>query len=355
MSLLTAEKGTRKGLMLIFTCCLWLLPISGFDSSSLGTLQVGGWTRNRYRYRSTSLTTTTLNEFKDENLGLKVGIAGAGSIAFATASLLSSLGHNPMVWSPSGGGTKELVHNQEATCGNLLSKIQSTGALDQTFDVRVALSPNELIVSNDNVLVIALPVNGHKQVMETIAPEIVQYMMDEIHKKPAEGTKPIMHIIISSHASLGAVYLMNLLKNDPKNVSGDTDWVKITSWGTTAVTARKLSGSSVKVLTVRQAVDFCTIPSSPSDDPEITMQSDPTSTPKNYNDLLSNGYTLCTCLFGPRFKHRKGGLLAISLSNLNPQNHLGIVLGNMSRMDPPPPPPPVDLETKPPEIPIEPW
>jgi len=27
------------------------------------------------------------------------------------------------------------------------------------------------------------------------------------------------------------------------------------------------------------------------------------------------------------------GLLAISLSNLNPQNHLGIALGNISRMD----------------------
>ena len=37
-------------------------------------------------------------------------------------------------------------------------------------------------------------------------------------------------------------------------------------------------------------------------------------------------------LFGDRFQPRDG-LLAISLSNLNPQNHMGIALGNMTRME----------------------
>ncbi len=52
--------------------------------------------------------------------------------------------------------------------------------------------------------------------------------------------------------------------------------------------------------------------------------------------LDHKGFDLCAALFGPRFLNRGGGLLAISLSNLNPQNHLGIVLANMRRMDPPP-------------------
>jgi opine dehydrogenase len=44
------------------------------------------------------------------------------------------------------------------------------------------------------------------------------------------------------------------------------------------------------------------------------------------------GHSLCTELFGDRFVERDG-LLAIALSNLNPQNHLGIALLNLTRME----------------------
>lgn len=87
-------------------------------------------------------------------------------------------------------------------------------------------------------------------------------------------------------------------------------------------------------MTVREVVDYCTVPST-------TIHSDEQSCSNDDNkNILSDGYKLCTTLFGRRFNHRSGGLLAISLSNLNPQNHLGIVLGNMSRMDVAPLPPP---------------
>ena len=39
--------------------------------------------------------------------------------------------------------------------------------------------------------------------------------------------------------------------------------------------------------------------------------------------LDRDGLGLCAALFIPSFRNRRGGLLAISLSNLNPQNHLG--------------------------------
>ena len=131
--------------------------------------------------------------------------------------------------------------------------------------------------------------------------------------------------------------------------------IRITAWGTTAITARKTSGSSVNVLTIRQSVDFCTVPSSPEDDDTILQPTDNFMT--GLPGLLADGYNLCTTLFGKRFQYRKGGLLAISLSNLNPQNHLGIVLGNMSRMDPPPPPPSLSSTENVPksETSIEPW
>ena len=39
--------------------------------------------------------------------------------------------------------------------------------------------------------------------------------------------------------------------------------------------------------------------------------------------LDRDGLGLCAALFSPSFRNRRGGLLAISLSYLNPQNHLG--------------------------------
>ena len=345
--------------------------------------------RRGRRRRSTLLFEQHLSrQANNDGPSFRVGIVGAGSISFGTASLTSSLGHIPMIWSPSGDGTKDLI---DATCccaarsekksladdAIIISEIQSTGALYHTFNVRVATSPQVLIRRSD-VLVFALPVNGHKSVMEELAPHIIELIMEQkrYHQEGMQSKSngnmiqlqhiqplPIMHIIISSHSSLGAVYFMKVLReekrrylqkmNDQSQTMIDsTSWnydddddidIRITCWGSTSVTARKTSGTSVNVLTVREIVDFCTVPSCfPENDQEVEKDSMETEmiSSMDKREILENGYTVCTTLFGKRFKRRKGGLLAISLSNLNPQNHLGIVLGNMSRMDPPPPPPP---------------
>jgi len=84
----------------------------------------------------------------------------------------------------------------------------------------------------------------------------------------------------------------------------------ISVWGTTLLTARQQSETSVKINTVRQKVDIATLPQS----------------------AIDQGLALCTKLFGDRFVARDG-LLAIALSNLNPQNHLGIALLNLTRME----------------------
>ena len=206
---------------------------------------------------------------------LRVGIAGAGSIALGTAAFLSNHGHDTMLWSPSGISTKGLE-----------TGISAEGALDLTFKVRIARSAKALVASNE-VLIIALPAYGHKVVMDKLAPYI--------HER--------QKVIVSSHASLGAVYLAQLL-----NARGIS--VPITAWGTTIVTGKRCDKKGVRVNTVRDSVDLCTVPETRS------------------NCAL----TVCKKLFGNRFKSRKG-LLAISLSNLNPQNHLGIALGNITRME----------------------
>ena len=208
---------------------------------------------------------------------IRIGIAGAGSVAFATAALLAENGHDPMLWSPSGTGTAALREGA-ALC--------AVGAIEAEITPRIATSTRQLAEENDCVL-IALPAYGHKAVMDALAPFI------------RDG----QHVIVSSHASLGAIYLGQLLA--ARNASAP-----ITAWGTTAVTGRRQSPSRVQVNTVRKLIDLCTVPDDRSDEALV----------------------LCRRLFGDRFQPREG-LLAISLSNLNPQNHMGIALGNMTRME----------------------
>ncbi len=206
----------------------------------------------------------------------RVGIAGAGSIAFGSAALLHVNGHDPMLWSPSGGSTRALAD----------APLTATGAIDTTLTPRIATSAQQLCDDNDAIL-IALPGYGHKAVFDALAPHI------------RDG----QHVIISSHASFGAVYLAQLLQ-----ARGVT--APITAWGTTAVTGRRGDGATVAVNTVRKKVDLCTVPDTRSD----------------------CARAVCTQLFGDVFVPRDG-LLAITLSNLNPQNHLGIALGNITRME----------------------
>jgi len=207
----------------------------------------------------------------------RVGLAGAGSIAFGTAALLHDAGHDPMLWSPSGKGTAELAGG---------ASLDATGALETTLTPRIAEDAATLAREND-VLILALPGYGHKTVLDALAPHV----------------EPRHQVIVSSHASLGAVYLAQLLAE--RGIS-----VPITAWGTTICTGRRQSGTEVKVNTVRSKVDLCTVPEDRSDE----------------------ALALCQELFGDRFQPRDG-LLAISLSNLNPQNHMGIALGNITRME----------------------
>ncbi len=71
---------------------------------------------------------------------------------------------------------------------------------------------------------VALPANGHRSVMERLAPSIVDRLL--AHPSPSSSEEEeeggggeaagggAMHVIISSHASLGAVYLMGLLREE---------------------------------------------------------------------------------------------------------------------------------------------
>ena len=69
-----------------------------------------------------------VSESVDES-SCRVGLAGAGSVAFGTAALLCSNGHRPMLWSPSGARTRQLASGQRLT---------SSGSLEGSWQVPVA-------------------------------------------------------------------------------------------------------------------------------------------------------------------------------------------------------------------------
>jgi len=206
-----------------------------------------------------------------------VGIVGAGAVACGMAALLSSSGHRVFLWSPSGKGTAALAAG---------SPLRAEGAVEGAFRVGIASSAEELAAAA-NIIVLALPANAHRKMMDEIAPCLTHRHV----------------VVISSHASFGALYLSRLLRERALDLP-------IVAWGTTVVSGRLVDQAHVRVNTVRSKIDMCTLPERRSEE----------------------GLSACRRLFGDRFVEREG-LLAITLSNLNPQNHMGIALCNMTRME----------------------
>ena len=197
-----------------------------------------------------------------------------------------------MIWSPSGAGTEAFAGGDVAG-----AELVATGALETRLRPRIARSAAELAERADTLL-LALPAYGHRAVLDALAPHV-----EARHA-----------VVFSSHASFGALYLSRLLAARGLEVP-------LVAWGTTLVTARRPAPPSddgspaprevpVSVNTVRARIDLATVPESRG----------------------AEGLERCRAVFGDRFAPREG-LLAIALSNLNPQNHMGIALGNMTRME----------------------
>jgi opine dehydrogenase len=297
-------------LFLVILVCI-IFPSLAFQQSTFEGLRCcknENPTFVRRSFVNPLLSSTIFHHGEEEQLNppIKVGIVGAGAIAFSTASILSKNGHDVMLWSPSGEGTKDFTYNDDTTTTKPV-KLSSKGMMDHKFVPRIAKRCRDLVEEN-TVLIVALPANGHKRVMDEIAP----YLSFSSQKK---------HVIISSHASLGALYLSQAIEehqrndndNNNRQNTGHAVFPTITAWGTTVCTARRPAGTTttVDVKSIRKSVDVCTVPEEES----------------------LPALKLCETLFpGIAFRSRDG-LLAISLSNLNPQNHLGMALGNMSRME----------------------
>ncbi len=206
---------------------------------------------------------------------MRIAILGAGAIGFASAAYLMSRGHEVALWSPSGKSTLAL-RTEPLTC---------EGVLERQFRPTIADSAAEAI-SGADILLVALPANGHRMVYEHLAAAIA----------------PGQVVVINAHPALGGFHLASLLK-----ASGKSN--PIVAWGTTLLRARRSGDAGVRINTVRKRIDVATLPI--GDEGAIA---------------------LCREAFGDHFETR-ADLLAISLSNLNPQSHLALALTNFTRME----------------------
>lgn len=207
---------------------------------------------------------------------MRVAVIGTGSIALGTSAFLAERGHELVLWRPSAG-------TQSATA---LNTIHTEGALTGPYPASVAATAEDALRDVEAVL-IALPANYHRAAMDALAPHL----------------QPRQTVLISGHLSFGALYLARLL-----HARGLA--VPIGAWGTTVTTGRRIAPDRVRIGNIRQRVDVAAIP---GDDADRVL-------------------ALCQTLFGNRFMLRDN-LLAIALSNVNPQNHMAIALCNLTRME----------------------
>ena len=206
----------------------------------------------------------------------RVGIAGTGAIALASAAWLRQAGHAVTLWSPGGQGAEALR----------TQPLQASGVQPCTVTVDVADDAAQLCRASD-VLLLALPVNGHRRVMDALLP----FLRDG------------QAVIVSSMASLSSLYLFESARRAGTQIT-------VASFGTTVLTARRESGTQVKVMTRRKAVGVSALPAA----------------------HVAQAVALCTALFGDGFFPQDSALTS-ALANVNPQSHGPLAVFNWTRIE----------------------
>ncbi|MDR6101861.1 opine dehydrogenase [Agrobacterium larrymoorei] len=207
---------------------------------------------------------------------MKVGIVGAGAVAMGYAALLLTNGHLPCIWSPSGSRSVALREG---------SPLKVTGVIEGEFYPEACDTVEEL--AEHQVIVLALPAYGHRSVLDRLLPYL----------------KPHHIVIISAHLSFAALYLS-------KKLAERAIEIPIAVWNTTVLTSKAQAPTEIKVGAIRSRIDLATVP----------------------DTYVAQAYETCVALFGDRFVV-SDDILTATLSNTNPEIHLGIVLCNLTRVE----------------------
>jgi opine dehydrogenase len=206
----------------------------------------------------------------------RVGIAGSGAIALASAAWLRLAGHGAMLWSPGGAGAEALR----------TQPLEVEGLRQCALAVEVASDAAQLCHDSD-VLLLALPVNGHRRVMDALLPSL------------REGQV----VIVSSMGSLSSLYLHESAERAGKPLT-------VASFGTTVLTARRETATRVRIMTRRRRVGVSALPGAQG----------------------GAAVALCGALFGDGF-HPQGDALVSALSNVNPESHGPLAVYNWTRIE----------------------
>ncbi len=142
-------------------------------------------------------------------------------------------------------------------------------------------------ISAAQAIIVALPGNAHTDVLKQLG----RCMMAG------------QAVIICSLCSASALVL-------DRELAARGIQSTIAAFSTTPVTARKVSGSEVRITTVRDRLEMAALPAERS----------------------AQALALCIELFGERFVIN-GDILAMSLSNINPVAHSALALCNLTRME----------------------
>ncbi len=206
----------------------------------------------------------------------RVGIVGVGGIGLATAAWVASRGRRPVVWTPRGPEPHPLAR----------APLQAVGIVEGEFPVDVAANAAALCAAV-NVLVVAVPANGHGVVIDALA--------GHLHARHT--------VIVSSMASLSALVLRERLLADGKDVT-------VGAFGTTALTARRESPTRVRVMTHRTTLGVSALPAARTEQVRA----------------------LCASLFGNQYVPQANAL-ATALTNINPVAHGPLALLNWTRIE----------------------
>lgn len=204
----------------------------------------------------------------------RVGIVGAGAIALGSAAWLRYAGHEAAVWSPR---SKEA----QAPWPLHVEGLRPGGVV-----VQAATDAGAICRASD-VILIALPVDGHRRVIDRLLPAL------------RDG----QWVIVSSMASLSALYLREQAMAAGKDVT-------VLSFSTTALTARRIEPDRVRIMMRRSTIGVSSLPQS----------------------RIDEGIRLCERLFGSGFVAQPGAL-ASALANVNPTSHGPMALLNWTRIE----------------------
>lgn len=203
-----------------------------------------------------------------------VAVLGTGPIGLGSAALLLSLGHDVVAWSPRGTLPPGPIN------------IKAEKALEHEATINITATCADAVLGAEVVLV-TVPATGYRTTLDELAACLQSGQV----------------VLMSGHLSFGALYLSRLLSRRGLIVP-------IAAWGSTVVSGCRLAPHHVQLSSVRAEVDMAAVPRSSG---EAMLK-------------------LCCNLFGDRFRLREG-LIAVALSNANPQNHLAIALCNFTRME----------------------